>query len=377
MSPLSHPAPLPSQKLRSIHLLRALLRETSYLPDPKARSYFHDYILSRFKAYQPVQKGSVSFKQSRNNVIYGRVLAKQREARKGLNYLRRANLGERPCLEKVLYLAYGRMGRRRRVLLEELMKPEPAVGEEDKPAPLHQLYYTNTRCLQVFDAPQEGRTGKDGEERVFFDFSDRYPKLKVVLIAQLLAGVFMGREFKQVKVYMDKYNAWRRPMPIKRARNHVRRNYALKMEKVLPPLPSEEWDQLAAQARGEVRWQGPVARRTPALPRDQTSSEGEIRYDATAIKQGLALERPSKADRPVGDERPQKLTSRTMRRIYAKVLGYCCKLEYNEDRGRWRAVWPSAANSLSTVYTRPTEEVLFAGVDSQGKKPKQECVSAA
>jgi hypothetical protein len=302
--------------------------------------------------------------------------AKQREAKKGLNYLRRANLGEKPCLRRILFLAYGRMGRRRRALLEDLLKPVASVDEESPPpaastpAPLHTLYYTNTRCLQFFDAPQKAKArGKRGEEKVTFQFSDGHPRLKAVLTSQAHAGVTLGAELKRTTASMDTYNVWGRTMPIRRARNYVRKFYADIMAKVLPPLPNEEWDQLAALARGEVRWAGLVARRTRATTPKFSSLDEAMHPNAAVIERGLALEKPSKADRPAGNQRPHNITSRTMRRLYAHILSYCCKLEWNEQWGKWEVVWPKVGSALSTVYSRPTEEALFAGVDSQGKRP--------
>src|SRR6266700_3902480 len=93
---------LPSIKrasnLPAIHLFRALLRETTYLPDSAARLYFRQHIISRFKAYQPAARPLPSwetatkpYKRLRPNIIRERAVKKQKESRKALTVLRRAN----------------------------------------------------------------------------------------------------------------------------------------------------------------------------------------------------------------------------------------------------------------------------------------------
>src|SRR5947209_1094177 len=99
---------------KSIHVLRALLREATYPPDAVARQYFRRYIVSRFKAYQPKQNATASFgvqavdkyrhrsfKRRQLSIIAERTSKQQAKARKGLHYLQRANQGELQCLRKV------------------------------------------------------------------------------------------------------------------------------------------------------------------------------------------------------------------------------------------------------------------------------------
>lgn len=95
-----------ARQTKSIHLLRALLRESTYLPDAVARQYFRNYVVSRFKAYQPKQNATSSpavqlldkyrhrnFKRRQLSIILERTSKLQKKAQKGLYYLRRANQG--------------------------------------------------------------------------------------------------------------------------------------------------------------------------------------------------------------------------------------------------------------------------------------------
>jgi hypothetical protein len=228
---------------KSIHLLRALLREATYLPDAVARQYFHRYIVNRFQAYQPRQDATTSIVYRHRNVqrralsiITERTDKVQRKAQKGLHYLRRANQGEIPCLKKVLYFAYGRMGKRKYALLSDVLKPDPimdggkvlAASELEGPTPLQNLYYSDKQWLQYFDAPKSGTNGMQ-----VINISDHYSRLRAVIKSQYQRGVSIHRELKGPAMKTPVHNIWMRPMPIKRARNNVRRWYAETMTRLL------------------------------------------------------------------------------------------------------------------------------------------------
>jgi hypothetical protein len=375
LSPLQQTA----SNLKTIHLLRSLLREATYIPDANARQYFRRYIANRFKAYQPAQNATASiavhalekyrhktFRKRKASIIIQRTRATQQKAQKGLSYLRRANQGELPCLRKTLLFAYGRMGRRRYELLADLLKPEIAshsnavlVSSQESSAPLHQLYYSDKRFLSFFDAPK-----MKTKDEYTIEISDRYPRLKTVIKSQVQAGVAIGRDLKRPHLLTPIRNVWERPMPIKRARNNVKRWYAETMTRLLPPLPNHEYDKLQAFIAGE-KWIEFAKPRTRAVelrpqPRDEDALSKAL------IEEGLALDKPSKADRPSGIQRPHNITTRFMRRLYAKVLALSCKLEWNEERKRWFAVWGNKTIKTKT-YTTPVDEVLFAGVDTKGR----------
>jgi hypothetical protein len=373
-------APYTPEHLKSIHLLRALLREASYLPDSPARSYFRRYIVGRFKAYQPRQNATENtdtravalyqrglFKRRHASIIDERTQAMQRRARKGLNYLRRANLGEAPCLEKVLLVTYGRMGRRRYALLDHLMKPDPPVGAPGPsldlpgPSPLQKHYYSNKRYLRFFQAPK-----KISEKEVNIEFLPQYARLLAVLKSQTQRGISIGREIRNFDIKRPANNIWERPMPIKRARNDVRKWYAQTIGRLLPPLPSEEWDRLRALAVGDEIWRGAVARRAPAKPL-HPQTEDDFARAKDRLEEGIRLDKPSKADRPFGNHRPHNINAKLMERMYAKVLGLSCKLERNDAKDQWRVVWGTLRDRIPQIYSNPVDDVLFAGVDRKGQ----------
>ncbi|KAJ4288917.1 hypothetical protein N0V90_011258 [Kalmusia sp. IMI 367209] len=370
-------APLSTQtaasNLRSVHLLRALLREASYLPDTSARQYFRRYIVNRFRAYQPAHNASPSIhaqavekyrhrsaKRRHISIINERTRAMQRKGQKGLNYLRRANLGEYTCLQRILYFTYGRMGKRKYALLEDLLRPDDPTTLLE-PSPLQKLYYSNERCLSFFDAPK-----KKTATHYNIDISNRYSRLKTALEAQRKNGIALGREIKRAGLLTPINNVWERPMPIKRARGNVRRWYAETMTRLLPPLPNDEFDSLQAMVDGTKRVSF-AKPRTRAIEQHPAEVYVADRF-SKLVHDALVLAKPSKADRPVGEGRPHRLTPRSMRRLYAKVMTYCSKLEWNEGFKKWEAVWGSGLHGMKhTVYSEVTHDDLFGGVDAIGR----------
>ncbi|KAI4650097.1 uncharacterized protein J4E78_008379 [Alternaria triticimaculans] len=373
-----------ASRLRPVHLLRALLREASYLPDATARTYFRRYIVSRFKAYQPKQNATASFdvqavekyrhrsfKRRQIAIINERTRPLLRKGQKGLNFLRRANLGEIPCLQKVLFFAYGRMGRRKYILLERLLTPDHimdggalATPIEPGQAPLQKLYYSNKRYLQYFDAPKAA-----SKTEYTINISSRYSRLRAVLKSQCQKGISIHRGIKRPAMKTPINNVWERPMPIKRAVNNVRRWYAETMTRILPPLPIEEWDNIHAMIVGD-RKINLVRRRGRA---SVLSAKPFIEDDffAHTVEAGIALDKPSRADMPAGVQRPHTINPRFMKRMYTKLLMLCCKVEYDDEQKRWKTIWGEPMKYIKpSLYNVPTDETLFAGVDATGKIPK-------
>jgi hypothetical protein len=363
--------------LKSIHLLRALLREASYLPDTHARLYFRRYIVSRFRAYQPRANATStiaakaiekhrhrSFKRRDETIIKQRTYAMQRKGMLGLNYLRRATFGEASCLQKILMFTYGRIGRRKYVLLEDLLRPDATasleVGPENEPPPLQKLYYSNQRFLSFFDAP------KTQGSNYIIDISPRYSRLKAVIASQSQKGIALNTDIKKPHLRTPIENIWQRPMPIKRARNNVKRWYAKTMTSLLPPLPNDEWDSLQAMVDG-TKWISFVKRRTPVAGMHAPPAHDETQFKQL-LDAALALDKPSKADRLRGINRLHNINARFMRRLYAKVLVYCCKLDWNDERSKWTVSWGSGLPRITQrLDSARVDENLFSGVGDDGK----------
>ena len=230
------------------------------------------------------------------------------------------------------------MGRRKYALLENILKPDRimdggaiAASNEAGPAPLQKLYYSNKRYLQYFDAPKAA-----DKTHHTIKISSRYSRLRAVLRTQQEKAISINRELKSSAMKTPINNSWERPMPIKRARNNVRRWYAETMTRMLPPLPTEEWDNIYAMMVGD-RKIGLAKRRGhgTALNADPVT---EDELFASTVEKGIALDKPSKADKPAGIQRPHAITT-------------------------MKTIKPS-------LYNAPTDEMLFAGVDATGKIPR-------
>lgn len=367
-----------ARQTKSLHLLRALLRESTYLPDAVARQYFRRYIVSRFRAYQPKQNATSSFavqavdryrhrsfKRRQLNIIVERTGKLQSKAQKSLNYLRRANQGELPSLRKILYFAYGRIGRRKYALLNDVLKPDAimdggktfSASEFVGPSPLQQLYYSNKQVLQYFDVPKPGTKGNH-----VINISTRYSRLRAILKSQHRKGISIHRELKGPAMKTPLLNVWMRPMPIKRARNNVRRWYAETMTRFLPPIPVEEWDNMQAMIRREKDVSLVRRRTTAATPAPEAT---DVEH---TVATGLSIHKPSKADRPAGVDRPHNITPKFMQRMYSKLLQLCPKVEYDTEKKYWIATWGETLQTINPkIYQAPTDDMLFAGVDANGK----------
>lgn len=371
------PKPSPLSNLRSLHLLRALLREASYLPDANARQHFRRYIVNRFRAYQPSQNASSSIlakavekkkqgfgKRRHVSIIYPRTRSMQLVGKKGLNYLRRANNGEYLCLKKILYLTYGRMGKRKYALLENLLQPDEPT-ETAEASPLHELYYSGDRFLSFFNAPK-----KANPTSYNIEVSDRYRRLATAIKAQVQNEIALGRAIKRPYLLTPINNIWERSMPVKRARNNVRRWYAETMTRLLPPLPPAEFDHLQAMANGTEKI-SLVKRRSPAIELHPPAAEEQSESGRLAklVQNALVLEKPSKVDKY---NRPRQINARFMRRMYAAVLVYCSKLEWNEQYKKWESIWGSGLRGINPDFNSEAHHGdLFAGVDAKGGLLKQ------
>ncbi|OCK99768.1 uncharacterized protein K441DRAFT_601696 [Cenococcum geophilum 1.58] len=371
-----------ASKLPPIHLFRALLRETTYLPDSAARLYFRKHIISRFKAYQPAARslpswetGTKPYKRLRPYIIRERAIKKQMEGRKALTVLRRANNGDISCLEKVLLHTYGRIGKRRHELLGHLLKaevPADSITVEAMlksyaallKAPLQQLYHSDKTALSFFTAPR-----KISKTEYEYEISNKYPKLKAVIKSQQSISVHnpVRSILRASKVVAPIKNIWARPMAIKRARNIVLRWYKSTMEKVLPPLPNHEWDRLYGLAAGNIAWEGLIPRRPVGTDRSQTQRLGDSYLARQILENGLTFKTPSFADVPRGKDRPHNITKRFMRRLYARVSAQCCKLTWDPIRKTWQVEWGSLKKLNPRPFSVPVDNFVFEGVNSKGK----------
>ena len=295
----------PEQKRHFLHSLRYLLREATYLPDPVSRSYFHSYILSRFRKYRPRTQrveeipynpltGYFPLEPSR----LSKLLA---DCRKTGSLLRRANEGDGECIYRVLLQTYGRKGERRHNLLYPLLEPDTPQDPE-----------AITKLLTKLEDPRNQ------------DVPTISTAVRALARSQRAqpATNLSRTHIKHIEPTIPATNSWGRPMPVVRVRKIKRRAYMDLIERLLPPLPREEWEQLQAMATGVFK------------PNTLTSKR---RYNPDGEQATGSLGR-LKAER---FRHPHVITPRAMRRLWAKVFVQCPLMMWNAERQTWDIKWGS------------------------------------
>ncbi|KAJ5145962.1 uncharacterized protein N7515_000526 [Penicillium bovifimosum] len=289
------------------HLLRATLRECTYLPDPIARIYMKDHILSRYRAAS-----------SRSNKAGPQTV---HTARNALSVLRRANEGYSRPLEKVLFLSYGRTGRRRHELLAKMLTPQipnDTLG-------LQELLSQPAQFGDCWEAPAIVRS-----------LAAAHMQNTVVTSARIRPLI------KHLKPPIPQQNTWCKEVPESRRRNIRRRWYNSTLNSLLPPLPEDDLRILDGLISGTVPW-SPVKRRKVKTQIAQTESESKL---FTLLARGPEK---GKTFAEYVNGRPHTLTARYMRRQWRRLSALIPRPSWNSEYQKWSFTWetPKAIPRLS------------------------------
>ncbi|EAS34447.1 uncharacterized protein CIMG_05471 [Coccidioides immitis RS] len=298
------------------HLYRSLLRECTYLPDPIASGYMHNYIRSGFResvsehkirGLKPIQK-----------------LHRHRRFRKLLSLLHRANQGYLKSLQRVLFLSYGRIGKRRNFLMR------PLLGDQKK--------------IETYDDDWEPPSALLTLVR---DQSRR----------KAVSELKLRRNVKVFEPPIPKTNSWGRPTPFKRRVNIRRKWHQSLMNSVLPMLPEQEWEVLQGLASGKAPWSAPKRRKTPASHQQDTLLTPE--FIVYGPPKG-----PTFATYLKG--RPHNITRKFMENIWKKVCTLTPKMTWDETNDKWSITW----GLLDVPRRHPSRKLdpekgatLFQGID--------------
>ena len=213
------------------------------------------------------------------------------------------------------------------------------------------------KVLKVPDVPVSSKALGDVLDRMSDPANENVPHPSQQLLAlirsqnQRKETVFGRTALKYLEPQIPETNAWGRPMPIKRVRNIKRRWYVEVLDRVMPPLPENEWDILRKMVVGETPFQGSVVRRG-------SSQEDEVGLEAFRTDKGQL-------------SRPHELSPRYMRRLWAKIFQQCPLMKRNEKRPLgWDVVWPELKRDTAVGLdgaTEPLDNGMFDGVDERGK----------
>lgn len=301
-------------------LLRSLLRECTYLPDPIAKGYMHDYVTLRFRRYS--NDRVIDNDINRHHQL--RKAAKQR-----LSLLRRANEGYTKSLEQVLRLSYGRTGKRRRDLLARFITTDVPSNSQEVTKLVNRPSMLN-----------------DGWEP---------PQIVVDLLkAQQKHGViqeFVVRpQVKTIEPPIPKENAWGKPLNLSRRRNIRQHWYSAVLNSLFPPLPGDDMKVLRGLISGGVPWTPPKRRKAigpnPGEPRARLSTE-------------FLVDGPAKGRtfREYIDGRPHNITRRFMRRLWQRIICIVPQLSWDDTSKKYLVNWepakqpPAVAMALSNKQT--------------------------
>jgi hypothetical protein len=334
-----------------LHAYRSLLRAATYLPDSFARTQIHNSIVFRFKST------SRKFKSKKPPIHKDHTQERLAEARKNARWLERAGNGNVSDLKKVLLVAYGRTGKRRRELIKSLVGPQENDLPQDDAA-LEKLIQNPGRQSEIRFSPNSK----------FYSFLRSQ--------ASNQPSNSDRRPIRELNVHIPKENIWGRATPIKAQAGMRRKWWARTLHKLIPPIPQHEWNHLRDLATGRIPIEEIPQRRA------RGSSSGEDR-ELSALHY---LRNPQKAEVMGFEEimfnvneglqpkakganaldRSFPLNRRTMRRLYASIWNQTPTMVQDETTKLWETKWGeerSAAQSGAVTQSSMSDRELFEGID--------------
>lgn len=265
-----------SSRLPTRVIYRLLLREASYLP-PLCQSYAKDQIRTRFRKhiYDPVDDPHTK--------------VRVRKAQHDLRHLWAANHGMVDNMFRILMRTYGRVGKRRRDLIHNLLRPEPPADSEELAQQIEQ------------QRRQDAEDPSQGDKKLPPDWLDKWNTDKLLALAASQARQSFWSPKAELKKRADpeaaipEKNVWDRPLPAKLKKSKLRKEYKTLIEKVMPPVGRDEWETLRLLATGEADkslWQmparRPLAQSPPGISHEETG-------DAAAAEDGSSSSSRDKA----------------------------------------------------------------------------------
>ena len=343
----------------ALHLYRHLLREASYLP-PVCRPYISEQITSRFRKHRDDASPS----------------KRLRGATHDLRYIRAANAGDLPRMRRILYLTFGRIGRRRRELVVSLVSKEVPPDT----AALEELISQTAATKATGDTEPKDWLAK-------WDL----PKIQAFLASQARIDLKTSPrpDLKATQLNPTKKipteNIWGNPLHPRLGRSKLRKAWKKLIQRTLPPISQGEWDLLRRLATGEAsgpEWDIPVRRRAATvLGTEATKAAWDwARYTEKPVRH---VERPNSRqfkllsgasdDSSLPGLAPinkNNYTTRLWKRLYSHVWEMTATMEKKPGDSGWDVKWGgSSGPNLPSASTGHFE--FFQGVsNTDGKANK-------
>ena len=233
---------------------------------------------------------------------------------------------------RVLETTYGRIGRRRHELLAPYLAP-------NTPADDKMLEMALLKARGSVEQPVQ-----DPEDKSLPTISSA---LRALANSQRKnAASARDRMFiARVDPVIPELNNKARPMPIKRVRNIKRQSYGALLQKIMPPLPKDEWERLRDLATAQIPWMGLPPRRSQATPWDEIED-----YDQPVSAKYLWM---------WGGK--HELSTRFMQRIWGRVFETCPLLWRDMKRDAWTVEWGQVQDKKAAVPEPSSGEAYMLG----------------
>ncbi|EXJ90680.1 hypothetical protein A1O1_03784 [Capronia coronata CBS 617.96] len=290
-----------------IHLYRALLRECTYLPLPRCRSFMKSYVTESFRRWLP--KYTVGRTNTGREIDFPKQVQLLHRGRKALSTLHRANEGHLGPLEKVLRLTYGRTGPRRHQLLNKfLAAPPPLKGVNE------------ASCVDLSPSTTDG--DGDGDNVTKYSRAWEPPlQMQALLASQAEQQHQFGRAGTNLKVKVrfspPEKTTWGNPLPERRYKNLKHEWYLQNLKAVLPPLPEPEYREVYNLTTGASKFPALKPRRPRASVAPDVEQRQAAEKQSTLILSGP---QPGPRAKDAVNGRPHKLRIRLLRRILARSV---------------------------------------------------------
>jgi len=289
----------------------------------------HDWIMQRFRTAS----------HRRHTKTTRNALAKSAHATTQL--LRKAQEGRLRALTKVLYMSYGRTGKRRHELLGEMLsEPVPANTEAVREVVMNKKTqfgdaWTPPAIVMALFKSQINNP----------EIQQRRPRPQVKTLAPPIPAL----------------NSWARPVPHVRKVNIRKKWYQDVLGSLLPPLPDRDLRTLEGLMDGTVQWTR-VKRRTPA--RRMSRGGDEIREEDDkpdeTLFNGLTLGFKKEGTFENEGGRAHEITYRFMRHNWRRLSALIPRMSRNETYNKWDIWWdrPKPAAQYSFTFKDPADDML-------------------
>lgn len=254
--------------------------------------------------------------------------------------LQRANEGDRKMLLKALSMAYGRIGKRRRELLQPLLLDreldlDEASSNENKsdesldtllsPSPSERQPATST--TRPDKQPAKKKADEPVKAKIKAYVNDLPAELRALVKSQIESSppTIARRNPRRLGVEIPELNSWYKPMPDVRVKNKLSEWYASLLSTVQAPLPDQEWERLRDLALGVNRPQLSRPRRAKLTP---PSSVLE-----------MVVARGKLPDNLFRKDYAHHITPRFMQRLWAEVFSQSPLMSYDSASDKWNVVW--------------------------------------